>query len=218
MIEKGLRPSPEERRPSASTGRIFIISAPSGAGKSTLCRRLLERLPRLQYSVSSTTRSPRPGEVHGRYYFFTDADTFRAGIQANRWAEWAEVHGNYYGTAAAFIDRERAAGHDVLLDIDVQGAAQLRARYPDAVSIFIMPPSLAVLQQRLEQRGADAPAVIAKRMANARQEMAQRAAYQHTVVNDRLSEALEELIAIIAPRQADGEASDMGAPGMEGGL
>jgi len=218
MIEKELRPTPKERRPSAATGRIFIISAPSGAGKSTLCRRLLERLPSLQYSVSSTTRSPRPGEVQGRDYFFTDADTFRAGIQANRWAEWAEVHGNYYGTAAAFIDRERAAGHDVLLDIDVQGAAQLRTRYPDAVSIFIMPPSLDVLQQRLEQRGADAPEVIAKRMTNARQEMAQRAAYQHTVVNDRLDEALEELIAIIAPRQVDGDASGTGAPGMEGGL
>jgi guanylate kinase len=218
MIEDGLRPTPEESQPSAATGRIFIISAPSGAGKTTLCRRLLERLPSLQYSVSTTTRRPRPGEVQGRDYYFTDAATFRAGIQANRWAEWAEVHGNYYGTAAAFIDRERAAGHDILLDIDVQGAAQLRARYPEAVSIFIMPPSLAVLQQRLEQRGADAPEVIAKRMANARQEMAQRAAYQHTVVNDRLEAALAELIAIIAPRQADGEVSGTGAPGMEGGL
>jgi guanylate kinase len=184
-------------RSSVAAGRLFIISAPSGAGKSTLCRLLMARLPNLRYSVSTTTRPPREGEVAGVDYYFTDVDTFRAGIQTHQWAEWAEVHGNYYGTSAAFIDHERAAGHDVLLDIDVQGAAQLRAKYPEAVTIFILPPSAAVLRQRLEKRGADTPDVIEKRMINARQEMAQRGAYQHTVVNDRLEEALEVLAVII---------------------
>ena len=191
----------EKTRLSSQAGRLYIVSAPSGAGKSTLCRILMQRLPDLRYSVSTTTRAPREGEVDGGDYFFTDVETFTAGIQANQWAEWAEVHGNYYGTSAAFIDHERAAGHDVLLDIDVQGAAQLCVKYPDAVTIFIMPPSSAVLRQRLEQRGADTPEIIDRRMANARQEMAQRVAYQHIVVNDRLEEAVEALVAIFRGNQ-----------------
>ena len=191
----------EKTRLSSQAGRLYIVSAPSGAGKSTLCRILMQRLPNLRYSVSTTTRAPREGEVDGGDYFFTDVETFTAGIQANQWAEWAEVHGNYYGTSAAFIDHERAAGHDVLLDIDVQGAAQLCVKYPDAVTIFIMPPSSAVLRQRLDQRGADTPEIIDKRMANARQEMAQRVAYQHIVVNDRLEEAVEALVAIFRGNQ-----------------
>ena len=191
-----------------ATGRLFIVSAPSGAGKSTLCRLLMGRLPNLHYSVSTTTRPPRDGEMNGRDYFFTDVDAFKAGIQAQKWAEWAEVHGHYYGTSAVFIDRQRAAGHDLLLDIDVQGAAQLRAVYPEAVTIFIMPPSMEALRQRLEQRGADSPEVIEKRLANARDEMAQRASYQHTVVNDRLEEALEELVHIVAPPCPESDDSD----------
>jgi guanylate kinase len=178
-------------------GRLFIVSAPSGAGKSTLCRLLLARLPDLRYSVSTTTRPPRKGEVEGRDYFFTDAEQFKAGIATHQWAEWAEVHGHYYGTSAAFIDAQRAAGHDLLLDVDVQGAAQLCAMYPEAVTIFIMPPSMAVLRQRLEQRGADAPEVIEKRLANARREMDQRASYQFAIVNDRLEEALADLLRIV---------------------
>lgn len=180
----------------SQAGRLYIVSAPSGAGKSTLCRILMERLPELRYSISTTTRPPRDGEVDGRDYFFTDVDTFKAGIQAHLWAEWAEVHGNYYGTSAAFIDHERASGHDVLLDIDVQGAAQLQTKYPDAITIFIMPPSPAILRQRLEKRGTDTPEVMDKRMVNAQQEMAQRDAYRHVVVNDRLEDAVEELVAI----------------------
>lgn len=168
----------------------------------------MARMPNLRYSVSTTTRPPREGEVHGRDYFFTDVGTFKAGIQNRQWAEWAEVHGHYYGTSAALIDQERAAGHDLLLDIDVQGAAQLRAMYPEAVTIFIMPPSMAVLRQRLEQRGADSPEVIERRLVNARAEMAQRASYQYTVINDRLEEALEELLLILAPPEAGGDGSD----------
>jgi len=182
----------------ASTGRLFIISAPSGAGKSTICRSLRDRLPDLRYSISTTTRPPRPGEKNGVDYHFTDIATFKAGITADRWAEWAEVHGNYYGTSAVFIARERAAGRDVLLDIDVQGAAQLRRNYPDAVTIFIMPPSAAVLRQRLERRGTDTPDVIEERITNACQEMAQRSAYQHIIVNDNLEDAVQALVAIIS--------------------
>ena len=182
----------------ASTGRLFIISAPSGAGKSTICRSLRDRLPDLRYSISTTTRPPRPGEKNGVDYHFTDIATFKAGITADRWAEWAEVHGNYYGTSAVFIARERAAGRDVLLDIDVQGAAQLRRNYPDAVTIFIMPPSAAVLRQRLERRGTDTPDVIKERISNACQEMAQRSAYQHIIVNDNLEDAVQALVAIIS--------------------
>jgi guanylate kinase len=197
----------------SQAGSLYIVSAPSGAGKSTLCRILTERLPELRYSISTTTRPPREGEVDGRDYFFTDVETFKAGIQHNKWAEWAEVHGNYYGTSAEFIDHERAAGQDVLLDIDVQGAAQLRVKYPDAVTIFIMPPSLDVLRQRLEQRGADSPETIDKRMANARQEMAQRDVYQHIIVNDRLEKAAEALVAIFrSAREGDDNAGTMMAP------
>jgi guanylate kinase len=189
-------------------GRLFIISAPSGAGKSTLCQLLRERLPDLRYSVSTTTRPPRNGEIEGRDYFFTDVDSFQSGVANHQWAEWAEVHGHYYGTSAAFIDAQRAAGHDLLLDIDVQGAAQLRAKYPDAVSIFIMPPSLAVLRQRLEKRGADAPEVIEMRLANARREMGQHASYQYTIVNDRLEEALADLLRIVGLPAVGGDGGD----------
>ncbi len=178
-------------------GRLFIISAPSGAGKSTLCRLLMARVPDLRYSVSTTTRAPRQGEVDGKDYWFTDPETFETGIKTDRWAEWAEVHGNYYGTSATFIDQQRADGHDVLLDIDVQGAAQIQTKYPHAITIFIMPPSMAVLRQRLEQRGTDTPATIEKRLANARIEMAQGASYRHTVVNDHLEEAVGTLIDIV---------------------
>jgi len=196
----------ENQCSSNKSGRLFIVSAPSGAGKSTLCRLLLSRLPNLRYSVSTTTRPPRKGEVEGEDYFFTDVDHFKAGIASHQWAEWAKVHDHYYGTSAAFIDAQRSAGHDLLLDIDVQGAAQLRARYPDAVTIFIMPPSMDVLRQRLEQRGADAPEVIEKRLANARREMEQQNCYQYTVVNDRLEDALDELLRIIGTPPADDDA------------
>jgi guanylate kinase len=158
-----------------------------------------QRLPALRYSISYTTRAPRAGESEGEDYFFVDVSTFEAGIADDRWAEWARVHGHYYGTAAAWITRTLAEGHDLLLDIDVQGAAQLVARYPEAVTIFIMPPSLDVLRQRLEQRGSDAPEVIDLRLRNARDEIAARSRYRHVIVNAQLERAVEELIAIIAP-------------------
>lgn len=183
---------------------LFIISAPSGAGKSTLCRYLRQQFPDIGYSISHTTRPPRPGEVDGREYHFIDESRFKAGIESGRWAEWAVVHGNYYGTSAALLNQALAAGQDLLLDIDVQGAVQIMARFPGAVSIFILPPSLESLRERMEKRGQDRPEVIEKRVENAKAEMAQRDRYQHVIVNDDLEAAQSELRRLIEGYQDHG--------------
>ena len=179
-------------------GLLFVLSAPSGAGKTTLRRAVLARFPEIAYSVSTTTRSPRPGEVDGRDYVFITREEFEAGIREGRWAEWAQVHGNYYGTSARTLQEAAAAGTDVLLDIDVQGARQIRRMFPESVTVFIMPPSFEVLAQRLTARGTESPAAIQLRLRNARQEMEERHWYRHVVVNDELATAVEELTAIIA--------------------
>ena len=178
------------------TGFLFVISAPSGAGKSTLCRAVRDRFSDLVYSVSYTTRSPRGGEQNGVDYHFIVKDEFEKGIAHRRWAEWAEVHGHYYGTCADFLDGELNAGRDILLEIDIQGTRQILQRYPDGVTIFIMPPSLETLKFRLQSRGTDSPEVIAVRLKNAREEMAQKDLYRHIITNDRLTDAVAELIAI----------------------
>ena len=177
-------------------GILFIISAPSGAGKSTLCRAVRDRFTDLVYSVSYTTRSPRSGEQKGVDYHFIVKDEFEKGIASGRWAEWAEVHDHYYGTSADFLDGELSIGRDILLDIDIQGTRQILQRYPDGVTIFIMPPSLETLKSRLQSRGTDSPEVIAVRLKNAREEMAQKNLYRHIITNDRLTDAVAELIAI----------------------
>ena len=177
-------------------GVLFIISAPSGAGKSTLCRAVLNRFSDLVYSVSYTTRSLRGGEQNGVDYHFISKDEFEKGISQGRWAEWAEVHDHYYGTCADFLDGELNAGRDILLDIDIQGAGQILQRYPDSVTIFIMPPSLKALKARLQSRGTDSPEVIAVRLKNAQDEIAQKDVYRHIIINDRLTDAIAELIAI----------------------
>ena len=185
-------PSPARR------GTLFVLSAPSGAGKTTLRRAVLARFPDIAYSVSTTTRAPRPGEVDGRDYVFIPPAEFEAGMREGRWAEWAQVHGNYYGTSARTLREAAAAGTDVLLDIDVQGARQIARRFPECVTVFIMPPSFEVLAQRLTARGTDSPESVALRLQNARQEMEERHWYRHVVVNDELAAAVEELCAIIA--------------------
>ena len=182
------------------TGRLFIISAPSGAGKTTLCKILLDRLPDLLYSVSSTTRPPRQGEKNGRDYHFITKEEFCRGIKKGMWAEWAEVHDNYYGTSAYFLNNALSEGKNVLIDIDVQGAAIMLRSYPDSVTIFIQPPSIDALQSRLKKRGTDSEETIKKRMAAAEKEMAKKHLYSHVVMNNDLPKAVEELISIIRTR------------------
>jgi guanylate kinase len=182
---------------SGRSGCLFILSAPSGAGKTTLCHRLRRRFEDLAYSVSTTTRQPRAGERQGREYHFVNRTDFEEGIAEGRWAEWAQVHGNYYGTNALWIDRTLQAGADILLDIDVQGARQIVERFPDAITIFIMAPSLEELERRLRLRGTDAADTIMLRLANARREISQKDRYRHVVVNDDLERAAAELIGIV---------------------
>ena len=179
------------------TGHLFIVSAPSGAGKSTLCNAVRRLLPDLDYSVSYTTRSARRGEQEGIDYHFISHDEFQKGIQEKRWAEWAEVHGNYYGSSATWIERMLAAGHDILMDIDLQGAHQMTRRFPGAVTVFIMPPSLEELERRLRGRGTDDERAIDLRLNNARQEIAQSAFCRHVIVNDSLDQATQALVALI---------------------
>jgi len=190
-------PSPPERD-RADQGRLFILSAPSGAGKTTLCKAALDRIPELRYSVSYTTRRPRSGEQDHVAYHFISTEEFVRGIGTGRWAEWAKVHGNYYGTSAEFIRQALASGHDILLDIDVQGARQIRKRFADSVTIFIMPPSRQVLEERLRRRGSERREEIKRRMDNAEAEMACKDLYRHVLVNDHLRVAIEELVALIA--------------------
>jgi guanylate kinase len=178
-------------------GLIFILSGPSGAGKTTLRRALLEALAELRYSVSFTTRAPRAGEENSRDYVFISIEEFEAGIRAGRWAEWAQVHGNYYGTSAEVLDQTLAAGRDLLLEIDVQGARQICARFPESVAIFIRPPSMDALRRRLEARGTESRAAIARRLENAAVEMAQAGCYRHVIVNDDLAAAVAELTAVV---------------------
>ncbi|MBI9084076.1 MAG: guanylate kinase [Desulfobacterales bacterium] len=182
---------------SPAKGQLFIVSAPSGAGKTTLCREILKRFPRMRYSVSHTTRVPREGEKPGKDYYFVSAEAFEAGIADGLWAEWARVHDHYYGTSVRFLDEARENGIDVLLDIDVQGTRQMIRRFPDSITVFIMPPSPEVLRRRLNGRGTESPEAIERRMTAARQEMAQRGIYRYTVVNDDLDVAVAKLADII---------------------
>ena len=184
-------------RVQAGSGLLFILSAPSGAGKSTLCRAVREHFPDLLYSISYTTRPPRKGEQNGVDYHFLSKAAFEGRIARNQWAEWAKVHGNYYGTSAELIDRGLADGRDILLDIDVQGTCRILKRYPEAITIFIMPPSLESLRCRLENRGTDSPEVIALRLENAKHEMSCKDFYRHVIINDELSDAVADLIAVI---------------------
>ena len=179
-------------------GTLFVVSAPSGAGKTTLCREMRLRLSDLTYSVSVTTRAPRPGEVNESDFSFVSDAEFRKLRDAGAFAEWAVVHGHFYGTPVRALETALAAGRDVLLDIDTQGAAQLRARYPEAVLVFIVAPSMAELAQRLRERKSDAARDIEHRLGRARDEMALWRQYDYLIVNRDLKEAVEQLEAIVA--------------------
>jgi guanylate kinase len=178
-------------------GTLFVVSAPSGAGKTTLCREMRLRLPDLAYSVSVTTRAPRPGEINGSDFTFVNETEFKAMLDRGELAEWASVHNNLYGTPAAPMEAALREGRDVLLDIDTQGAAQLRARYPEAVLIFIVAPSMAELEQRLRERRSDPGSAIATRLARARHEVALWRRYDYLIVNRDVKEAMEQLSSII---------------------
>jgi guanylate kinase len=179
-------------------GLLYVVSAPSGAGKTTLCRAVTNEIENLRHSVSYTTRKPRPGEIDGRDYYFVDADRFRKMIQAGDFAEWAEVHSNFYGTSRRVLEGMRSDGIDVILDIDTQGAKQIKQKYDgEAVFIFIMPPSLEILEERLRNRKSDRDDEIRKRMQRARDEMRDYALYDYVIVNRDFSRALIEIRSVI---------------------
>lgn len=180
-------------------GRLFIISAPSGTGKSTVVANLLKRIPDLVYSVSFTTRPPRAGEHEGRDYRFVDVTTFKKLINEDFFAEWAEVHGAFYGTPRLDIEDAVRSGKNVVLDIDVQGGMALKKRYPKAVTIFLAPPSFEELKERLAGRKTDSCAVVARRLKNATREMSFKDRYEYCIVNDDLKRACDEIAAIINP-------------------
>ncbi|MBC6945892.1 MAG: guanylate kinase [Gammaproteobacteria bacterium] len=189
-------------------GSLFVITAPSGAGKTTLTRGLLAADPGLRFSVSFTTRAPRAGEHDGRDYRFVDRARFEAMIAAGELLEYAEVFGNYYGTGRAQVEAHTSAGHHVLLDIDWQGARQVRQRMPQSVLIFIMPPSLPELERRLRGRATDSDEVIRRRLAEAQSDMTHWPEFDYVVINDDRDAALAALQAILAGRGAASRTTD----------
>ncbi len=184
-------------------GNLIVISAPSGTGKTTLCKELLMRFSDMSYSVSFTTRAQRGGEVKGVDYTYISVEEFLERKEKGEWVEWAEVHGNYYGTSRRLLDWELDAGKDVLLDIDVQGAVQVMEKMPDCVTIFIAPPSLEELKRRLVGRGTDADEDVKKRLANAVEELAKKDLYRHIIVNDDLEQAKKDICDLVIQARAD---------------
>ena len=182
-------------------GILFIISAPSGSGKSTLVAQVRSLVAGLDFSISYTTRAPRGSETDGREYYFTERETFRQMVEKGEFLEWAEVFGNYYGTALSALEHARTAGKDLLLDIDVQGALQIMQRLPEAVSIFVLPPNPQVLEMRLRNRSLAEPTIsdeeIARRLSQAREEIKQVWDYEYALVNDVLDQATAEMRAIV---------------------
>ncbi|MBI2387718.1 MAG: guanylate kinase [Elusimicrobia bacterium] len=177
-------------------GALLIISAPSGAGKTTICRKLLARRKDLKYSVSCTTRAPRPGERAGKHYFFLSREEFKRKIQRGELLEWAMVHDEYYGTPRHFIEEQTKKGLNVIMAIDVQGAMSIRRKHPAAILVFVLPPSMDELKARLAGR-RDASEIVAKRLANSRGELAAAKDYDYVVVNDDLSMAVDQISCIL---------------------
>ena len=178
-------------------GNLFVVVAPSGAGKTSLVKELLAREPGIRLSISYTTRPPREGEAHGREYHFVSRAEFERMIASGDFLEHANVYGNYYGTSRRWIETELAGDHDVLLEIDWQGARQVRALFPRMVGIFILPPSLSELKRRLESRGKDAPEVIARRLAGAREEVSHVLEFEYIIVNEAFDSAVSDLQAVV---------------------
>ena len=199
-----------------SRGHLFVISAPSGAGKTTILKAVLASLPAVGFSVSHTTRKPRPGEINGQDYFFVDVEEFKRLRQDGDFLEWAEVHGNFYGTSGRAVTSQLERGQDIILDIDVQGARQLQGRPElDATFIFIAPPSVAELERRLSGRQTETAATIALRLRNAEAELQAAHGYDYIIINDDLDQARAMLTAIILEKRCasrrgyDGQALDL---------
>lgn len=179
------------------SGNLFIVSAPSGAGKTSLVSGLLKLNKQINLSISYTTRAPRPGEVDGVNYHFVSREQFTEMAKHGDFLESAEVYGNFYGTSQPWISQEIAKGHDILLEIDWQGAAQVRSKFPDSIGIFILPPSLEALETRLHGRQQDSTEVIDKRLQAAREDISHVAEFDYVIINDKLDEALHQLNAVV---------------------
>ena len=198
----------------SSRGTLFIVAAPSGAGKSSIVNAVLARDPRLCLSISFTSRQPRPGERHAEHYHFIAVEEFKAMIRNGDFFEYAEVHGDWKGTARQSVEPQLAAGKDVLLEIDWQGARQVREKVPDAVSVFILPPSRQALEQRMRARGQDSEEVIQRRLAAAREEMSHYGEFDYVIVNDVFEEAVAQMHAIITASRLRREAQDVRHAGL----
>ena len=183
-------------------GTLFVVSSPSGGGKGTIIEHVLESVENLSYSVSYTTRAPRSKEVDGREYFFVSRDTFEEMVAAGEFLEWACVHGNFYGTAKSQILERTAAGADIILEVDVQGAASVRQLLMDSVSIFILPPSYEVLRQRLIARGTDSPEELELRLRRAPEELREYSSFDYVIINDEVKKAARQLASIIYAERA----------------
>jgi guanylate kinase len=205
MLSEAKEQDESETPPSivvAGRGMLVVVSSPSGGGKGTLIRRALKSVPNLGYSVSFTTRTAREGEIDGRDYFFVSVDEFQQKIEAGDFLEWASVHGNLYGTSYVQIQHELVEGHDIILEIDVQGAASVRRLVDDVVSVFILPPTFEILRARLEARGSERPDDLALRLRNSRGEVEHYREFQYVIINDDADQAAGQLSSVIYAERA----------------
>ena len=178
-------------------GLLIIVSGASGTGKGTVCKRLLEEMPEMEYSISATTRTPRAGELDGREYFFFTREQFRQKIDAGEFLEYADVYGNFYGTLKSYVDKKLDAGRDVLLEIDTQGAQKVKAACPEGIFIFLLPPSIEELKQRIIGRGTESKESLIRRLSSAPEEIDIGRQYNYVVVNDAIARAVENIKAIV---------------------
>lgn len=204
MLSEIDQSQPQSKADNEEQGRgiLFVVSSPSGGGKGTLIQRVLNKVSNLSCSVSFTTRAPRSGEMDGREYFFVTRERFEEMVAADEFLEWAHVHDKLYGTARQQVAREISAGRDIILEVDVQGAASVRGLMADSVSIFILPPSFEVLKQRLRARGTDSPAELDLRLRNAPRELEDYSAFQYLIINDDVDRAADQMTAIVHAERA----------------